>query len=116
MKSLKSGNSSVSTLIVAIGLCVAAMGFINMAGAADWPNYRGPDYNGFTKETDWKSNWGDSGPKVLWEKSIGMGFSSMAVADGRGVIHVGQQRRSRYGSGYRCSMVSNDDVAVLVVY
>lgn len=83
MKSKKVSTCSVSTLILAISLCVTATGFYNIAAASDWPNYRGPDYNGFTKETDWKSNWGDTGPKVLWKKSLGMGFSSMVVVDGR---------------------------------
>jgi len=63
------------------------LGFIiltaSFAPAADWPHYRGPDYNGITAETDWSSTWPASGPKILWEKSIGIGFSSFAVAGGR---------------------------------
>ncbi len=93
MKSQKVGKG-VSTLILAMGLCVAVAGFYNTAWAADWPNYRGPDHNGITKETNWTSDWGDSGPKVLWKKSIGMGFSSMAVADGR-VYAMGNQDKKR---------------------
>lgn len=50
---------------------------------ADWPCYRGPDHNGISQETDWNSSWGEAGPKVLWKKSVGMGFSTTAVADGR---------------------------------
>jgi outer membrane protein assembly factor BamB len=53
------------------------------AFGADWPCYRGPGHNGISNETDWNSNWGPGGPKVLWEKSIGVGFSTTAVADGR---------------------------------
>ena len=51
--------------------------------ADDWPVYRGPNHNGFSGETDWKADWGPGGPKKLWTKSIGMGFSSIVVADGR---------------------------------
>jgi len=94
MKSQKIDKGNVRALLVAISLCVAAGGFYNAAGAADWPNYRGPDYNGITKEIDWKSNWGDSGPKVLWKKSIGMGFSSITVADGR-VYTLGNQGKTK---------------------
>ena len=94
MKSQRVDKSSVRALLVATSLCVAAGGFYNAAGATDWPNYRGPDHNGITKETDWKSDWGDSGPKVLWKKSIGMGFSSMAVADGR-VYTMGNQGKTK---------------------
>ena len=31
--------------------------------AADWPNWRGPDHNGISQETDWFEKWGSSGPK-----------------------------------------------------
>jgi outer membrane protein assembly factor BamB len=53
------------------------------AWGADWPCYRGPSHNGISQETDWSSNWGSAGPKVLWEKSIGIGFATTAVAGGR---------------------------------
>jgi outer membrane protein assembly factor BamB len=53
------------------------------AAGSDWPNYRGPDHNGISQETNWSSDWGTDGPKVLWKKSIGIGFSTTAVAGGR---------------------------------
>jgi outer membrane protein assembly factor BamB len=51
--------------------------------AADWPHWRGPDYNGVSKEAGWKSEWPAEGPKKLWEAKVGTGFSSFAVAGGR---------------------------------
>jgi outer membrane protein assembly factor BamB len=54
-----------------------------MLMAADWPNYRGPDHNGITSETNWSSTWPEAGPKKLWTKSLGIGFSSITVANGR---------------------------------
>ena len=48
-----------------------------------WPNWRGPDYNGISAETDWLATWPEGGPKVLWKASVGTGFSSIAVSDGR---------------------------------
>ena len=51
--------------------------------AADWPNWRGPDYNGISQETDWFEKWGSSGPKRLWNASVGTGFATVSVADGR---------------------------------
>ena len=51
--------------------------------AADWPNWRGPDYNGISQETDWFEKWGSSGPKRLWTASVGTGFATGSVADGR---------------------------------
>lgn len=50
---------------------------------ADWPNYGGPDYNGISKEKNWTAKWPDGGPKVLWKASVGTGFASIAVKDGR---------------------------------
>jgi len=64
------------TLALAAGIQQAAFG-------ADWPCYRGPDHNGISKETDWSNDWGQAGPKTLWKKSVGIGFSTTAVADGR---------------------------------
>lgn len=57
---------------------------------ADWPVWRGPDRDGFSRETSWSSDWDVSGPKVLWKGAVGVGFSSMVVADGR-LFTVGWQ-------------------------
>ncbi len=53
------------------------------ASAADWPNWRGPNYNGISNETGFLTTWPKEGPKVLWKASLGIGFSSMAVSNGR---------------------------------
>lgn len=57
--------------------------FFDTATAADWPHWRGPDYNGISKETGWVTTFPEGGPKILWEKSIGTGFSSITVSDGK---------------------------------
>ncbi len=51
--------------------------------AGDWPNYRGANHNGISEETDWKSNWTATGPKVLWRSSVGTGYSSFVISQGR---------------------------------
>ncbi|MHC4638343.1 MAG: PQQ-like beta-propeller repeat protein, partial [Planctomycetota bacterium] len=54
--------------------------FYSTAEAADWPNWRGPNYDGISTETGWNPML----PKeVLWKISIGTGFSSMSVVNGR---------------------------------
>jgi outer membrane protein assembly factor BamB len=55
----------------------------NRSDASDWPHWRGPDFNGISRETGWLSKWPAQGPTVLWKASVGTGFSSFAVADGR---------------------------------
>src|ERR1700722_10968657 len=53
------------------------------ADAADWYRWRGPDMNGVSSETGWEANWPSEGPKQLWKASVGLGFSSMVVSQGR---------------------------------
>ncbi len=54
-----------------------------LASAADWPQWRGPQRNGMSTETDWKSDWKAVVPKTLWKASVGLGYSSFVVADGK---------------------------------
>jgi outer membrane protein assembly factor BamB len=51
--------------------------------ADDWPHWRGPDFNGISKEKNWMTPWSKEGPKQLWKANVGIGFSSMTVARGR---------------------------------
>lgn len=67
---------------------IAGLAFLLIASSAasadpDWPAWRGPDRDGISEESDWTHDWPASGPKVLWKKKIGVGFSSCSVADGR---------------------------------
>jgi outer membrane protein assembly factor BamB len=73
-------NSYFQVLVIGLGISVLVF---NTAKAADWPNYRGPNYNGISTETGWSSSWPESGPKVLWKHSIGIGFASMSVSSGK---------------------------------
>ena len=49
--------------------------------AAEWHRWRGPDANGISTEK--VEPWAAAGPKVLWKAEVGLGFSSIAVANGR---------------------------------
>ena len=50
--------------------------------AADWPNWRGPAYDGISKETDWNPA-AVGGKKIAWEAKVGAGYSAVAVAAGK---------------------------------
>jgi outer membrane protein assembly factor BamB len=50
---------------------------------AEWPQWRGPDLNGISLETRWSADWPDEGPRQLWRAEVGIGFSSVAVSQGR---------------------------------
>ena len=73
----------VLALVFGLGVYTIAAGFYCTVEAADWPNWRGPNHNGISSETGWVATWSEGGPKVLWKKSIGAGFASMAVSKGR---------------------------------
>jgi len=47
---------------------------VSLGQAADWPNWRGPDHNGISQETDWFEKWDSSGPERLWNASVGTGW------------------------------------------
>lgn len=102
----------VYTLILVVAACIGAFttGLCSTAQAADWSNYRGPDYNGITSETDWKSNWGDSGPKELWKKSIGIGFSSITVADGRAYAMGNSGKKTNTDTVYCFDAVTGEEI------
>jgi outer membrane protein assembly factor BamB len=53
----------------------------------DWPQFRGPDRNGISKETGLLKEWPKGGPTLAWTfKDAGLGFSSVAVA--KGVVYT----------------------------
>ena len=62
---------------------IAAAAASSALQASDWPNWRGPNHNGISTETGWKANWPADGPRQLWKSSVGTGFSSIAVSQGR---------------------------------
>ena len=69
---------SCARLLLALGLLASSV-----AAAADWPRSRGPNFDGISPETNWFKPWPKDGPAVLWRASVGIGFSSMTVSQGR---------------------------------
>src|SRR5450432_4123252 len=54
------------------------------ASGADWPQWRGPERNGISKESGLLKEWPKEGPKLLWQvKDIGNGYSTPAVVGDR---------------------------------
>jgi outer membrane protein assembly factor BamB len=51
--------------------------------SAPWPQWFGPARNGITPEAGWKSAWPPDGPPILWQQTVGTGFSCLSVAEGR---------------------------------
>lgn len=54
------------------------------AKPGDWPQWRGPNRDGISRETGLLEEWPKEGPKQLWQvATVGTGYSSIAVKDGR---------------------------------
>jgi outer membrane protein assembly factor BamB len=52
--------------------------------AADWPQWRGPNRDGISKETGLLKQWPAEGPPLVWKASgAGRGYSSFSVVDGK---------------------------------
>ncbi len=74
------------TPILVIGLLALIAGGLTAAesrSASDWPQWRGNHRDGISSETGLLDRWPEAGLEVAWSSSAGVGFSSVAVADGR---------------------------------
>ncbi len=49
---------------------------------ADWPNFRGPHYDGISAETGLRTT-GNKPPSVVWKRDVGSAFSSFATVGDR---------------------------------
>lgn len=72
------------TLFFLATLLLGGAGLALAAGAdpsvgTDWPQFRGPQQNGVSPEKGLLRSWPESGPKVVWKKPIGSGFSTVTV-------------------------------------
>ena len=72
--------SKPSALIILLLLSLSTV----LIRAGDWPQWRGPDRNGISKETGLLKQWPEGGPKRAWLfKDAGLGYSSYSIAGGK---------------------------------
>ena len=65
------------------------------AADLDWPQWRGPDRTGLSKETGLLGSWPGSGPKQLWSIStLGEGYGTMAISRDRIFVQGTRSRES----------------------
>ena len=51
--------------------------------AADWPRWRGADFDDLSKETGLLKQWPENGPRKVWStQEAGLGYSGFAVSKG----------------------------------
>ena len=78
-------------MIRVFALLVALASFANLTlfaadapGPNDWPQWRGPDRNGISKETGLLKDWPKDGPPKMWSvDGLGGGYGSPVVAAGK---------------------------------
>jgi outer membrane protein assembly factor BamB len=66
---------------------VALVGLSLTLPAADWPGFLGPNGDNTSPETDLLDRWPEDGPPVIWQKSVGTGYSAPSVRGGLLVVH-----------------------------
>lgn len=74
--------------VVLVGILLALAGHVMaQAGSqsgASWPQWRGPNRDGVSKETGLLKQWPADGPPLVWKATgAGRGYSSFSVANGR---------------------------------
>src|SRR5689334_24543128 len=52
--------------------------------AGNWPQWRGPNRDGISKETGLLKQWPADGPPLVWKATgAGAGYSSFSISDGK---------------------------------
>lgn len=54
--------------------------------ADDWPQLLGPNRNGVYSGPPLSESWGPTGPRVVWRRPVGQGFSGPVVAQNRVIL------------------------------
>ena len=76
------------TTLAAVCLCFSAVAVTTpptiATSGSDWPQWRGPERNGTSKESGLLKQWPAGGPKLLWQvNDIGDGYSTPVVVGSR---------------------------------
>ena len=88
---------SCSSLTVWIAALALALSPLHRASAGedgeDWPRFLGPRANNISAESGLLGKWPTNGPPLLWEKSVGTGYSAPSVRGELLVLHhrVGEE-------------------------
>jgi outer membrane protein assembly factor BamB len=69
-------------------LHAAAPNLIAVAPSLDWPQWRGPNRDGVSRETGLLPSWPENGLNELWSRPTGDGYSSVVIARGRAITMV----------------------------
>jgi outer membrane protein assembly factor BamB len=89
------GASVTQCVAVATGAFGLAVVLNAQSPSIDWPQWRGPDRSGISRETGLLREWPRSGPPLAWSASqLGAGYGSVAVAGDRVFVQGMKNRQS----------------------
>src|SRR5262249_13310811 len=81
---------------IALVALLASAAAHDVAFAADWPQWRGPNRDGVSAETGLLKDWPAAGPPLAWYASgLGDGYSSVVTAGNR-IFATGDKGESSY--------------------
>jgi outer membrane protein assembly factor BamB len=83
------------TLACAVATVCAAVTLNAQSASTDWPQWRGAERNGVSRDTGLLRQWPRSGPALAWTASqLGAGYGSVAVAGDRVFVQGMKNRQS----------------------
>ncbi|MEM9593434.1 MAG: PQQ-binding-like beta-propeller repeat protein [Acidobacteriota bacterium] len=124
---------TATALLTLMGLGVAHADSAAAVRAQDWPQYRGPGGDGVYPGAGLDLKWTAEGPKKLWQRPLGGGFSGLTATDGHlftlyskggdeflvaldaatgkqaWSLRTGDERKDQFGDGPRSTPVVDGD-------
>jgi outer membrane protein assembly factor BamB len=73
---------ALAALGVTVGLLAARTAGAEADPGRDWPQFRGGEQSGLSREEGLLHSWPASGPRAVWKQAIGEGFSGVAAVGG----------------------------------
>jgi outer membrane protein assembly factor BamB len=82
-------------IICAATVCSAIVTLSAQSASTDWPQWRGAERNGVSRDTGLLRQWPPKGPTLVWSASqLGAGYGSIAVAGDRVFVQGMKNRQS----------------------
>lgn len=77
-------NPGVRTIGGVLLVALLCLGEVAAQTGGNWPQWRGPNRDGISKETGLLKQWPEAGPPLAWKTTgAGGGYSSFAISNGR---------------------------------
>lgn len=75
---------SMRILLLAMVALLCLVGQVMAQADANWPQWRGPNRDGISKETGLLKQWPADGPPLVWKATgAGGGYSSLSISNGK---------------------------------